>query len=338
MSKILVTGASGRVGANLVKKLQEDGMDVRGFVMADDPLRGKLEALGCEIFEGNMLCEEDIERAMAGCEYIIHLAALIGRPNAMSEREYWDINVTASFMLVRAAGRKGIKRFIFASTDSIYSASNPQYSPIDENHPQNPFFLYSLTKKAAEAAVLEGMNEFSMPAVILRFSYVMANSEVLDYFRASSVADTLKHLHPMSMAYAPGQQDALERFQCLVNSPDALVVPKGPDLRSWRLHLVDVRDIVSGILLSLSGARATGEVFNLAGPHSTTWEQATKYISQKTGQPVTECVLDNYWGYEMNIQKAVNLLGFHPEYDIYRMIDDALAYKQGADTGVISAR
>lgn len=335
MSKILITGATGRVGANLIKSLNGKGADVRAFVMKNDPQRKKLDKLDCEVFEGSLCDSDDLEKAVSGCDIVVHLAALIVRPTGMSERAFWDINVNATFDLIRISAHNKVKRFVLASTDATYTACNPRYSPIDEHHVLNPYTVYGLTKKVCEDMAFEALAECGLPVTITRFAYVMACDEVLGYFRIGSVADALKGSPPAAMAYVPG----IEKPWLALNmtDPDELVVPKGEDLLPWRIHVADVRDIVSGVLLAMERDEAVGEAFNLAGPYSATWEKAIRCIAEKTGRTWRECVIPNYWGYEIDISKAKRLLGYAPEYDIARMINDAFTFRDGADIGVIPA-
>ena len=73
--KILVTGISGRIGANLAKALVEAGHEVRGLVWANDRRLDKLTALNVELIEGTIENPADVDKAVAGVDAICHLAA-----------------------------------------------------------------------------------------------------------------------------------------------------------------------------------------------------------------------------------------------------------------------
>lgn len=336
MNNILVTGATGRVGANLLKRLLDEGYNVRAFVMENDKLLSKLDGLNCEIYEGSILNSTQIDRAMKDCNIVIHLAALMNKSEEMSEREYWDINVTGTYEVVRSAVRNKISKFIFSSTDATYTACNPKYSPIDEKHGQYPYFVYGLTKKVGEDILLEAWRESGLNVIILRFAYIMACDEILEFFTIKSVVDILKStaIHSEAMMYVNGLSQPWEPVEKIMKNTDELLIPKGKDLRSWRMHITDVRDAVNGILLAIQSHTA-GEVFNIAGPYSTTWEQAVRYISRKTNRPFRECILNNYWDYELSIEKANKILRYKPIFNVYSMIDSALEYRQGKNIGVI---
>lgn len=338
MKRVLLTGATGRVGANLVPKLLEKGYDVRAFIMPNDPQRAKLDAVDIDIFEGRLSEKACVEEAMSGCDIVIHLAAsmVVGdRP----ERMFWDINVGGTFELVRCAAHNKIRRFLLASTDATYTCWNPLFSPICELHPQRPFFLYGLTKKVCEDILFSAQLETKLPVVAMRFSNVKCCDEVLDAFSVSSLNARLKGYssHPGSTVYLESQPHPENQVADLLEDSGALIIPRGPDYRSWREHHVDVRDLIQGILLCLERDEAVGEAINLAGPEPSSWEVAVKLICEMTGASYYERVIENCWDYTININKAKTLLGYAPAYTLRRMISDALEYRKGVDIGLIPA-
>ena len=336
MERILVTGATGRVGANLIAKLLEKGYEVKAFTMKNDPQLLKLKAYPVEIAEGSLTDKDDVEAAMEGCDIVIHLAASMVLGNT-PERKFWDINATGTFEVVRAAVHKKIKRLLMASTDATYTCWNPVYTPIDETHPQRPFFLYGMTKKVCEDILFSAMRETGLPVVAMRFSNVKCCDEILDAFTVKTLAARLRgySAHPSSVVYCSSQQHPEQQIADLMEDPDGLIIPRGQDYRSWMEHHVDVRDLIHGILLCLEKDEAVGQAFNLAAPEPSCWEAAVKLISEKTNLPYYERRIDNFWSYSMSIEKAKAVLGYRPQYTLERMIDDALAYRNGADLNLI---
>lgn len=252
MKKILVTGVTGRVGANLVKCLLERDYEVRAFVMENDPKISKLKLFDIEIVYGNLLDFKSIKDAVNGVDEVIHLAAIMVKPENMSRLTYFDTNVKGTFFVTEAANEYGkIEKFIFASTDAIYPASNPKYLPIDEAHPQNPYFLYSLVKVLGEEIIFEAFRENQLPMTVVRLGLVMAGDEILSLFRARVVIEFLKEdgIHPSSCMYVKGVEKPWELVEKVMENKEQLIIPLGPDGRSWRIHPTDVRDAVKGIIL-----------------------------------------------------------------------------------------
>jgi nucleoside-diphosphate-sugar epimerase len=95
-----------------------------------------------------------------------------------------------------------------------------------------------------------------------------------------------------------------------------------------------VRDVVEGIVLAFEKETAIGEIFNLFAAEATTWEAAVRYIHAQLGRPLIELSLPIAWAFRGDITKARQLLGYNPQYDFRRMIDDAIAFAQGQDIGV----
>ena len=106
MARFLVTGGAGFIGSNLVEALVASGDDV---VVLDDLSTGKLENLEAHrgritLVEGSVTSEEDVARAMAGVDYVLHHAALASVPRSMADP--WlnhRINVTGTLALLMAA-------------------------------------------------------------------------------------------------------------------------------------------------------------------------------------------------------------------------------------------
>lgn len=336
MERILLTGATGRVGANLIPKLLEKGYAVRAFVMPNDSQLPKLKNFDVEVFEGIMSDQADVDKAMEGCDIVIHLGAIIAIGN-MNERKFWDVNVSSTFELTRSAVRHKIKRFLLASTDATYSCWNLIHSPISETTPQRPFFVYGLSKKVCEDIIFSAQLESKMPVVAMRFSNVKCCDEILDQFTVNSLNARLKGYssHPGSSVFLPDVLHPEEQIKDLLADPKKLVIPRGPDFRSWMEHHVDVRDLIQGILLCLEKDEAVGEAFNLAAPEPSSWEVAVKTIAKYTGESYFDIQIKNFWSYEININKAKTMLGYNPVYGVEAMVRDAVAFRAGKDLGLI---
>ena len=78
--RLLVTGASGRLGSNLVKWLTEHGVGVRSFILPDDPAEKTLDGLATEKAYGDLRDETAVEAAVHGMDAIVHCAAVMGGP------------------------------------------------------------------------------------------------------------------------------------------------------------------------------------------------------------------------------------------------------------------
>ncbi|MDW7656197.1 MAG: NAD(P)-dependent oxidoreductase [Bacillota bacterium] len=337
MKKVLVTGATGRIGANLIKALTGKGYDLIAFAMKTDPQLVKLNNYDCEIAYGDLLDEESIIHAIHGVDIVLHLGALMVQPERMRESTYWNINVLGTFMFVRAAANAGVKRFIYGSSDAIYSPLNYKYLPIDEDHPKNPINTYSLTKLVGEEILYEASYETGMPVTALRFGSVMAGDEILNNFSVQKAVSILTNFatKPGTHFYREDIKKPWEPLSEFLSEPKKMIIPRAPDFRPWRSHFTDVRDVVAGVIIAMESDRAVGESFNILGPYASSWEQSVKYIAEKTGSDYYECEVHNYFEFELSIEKARHMLGYSPQYDIYKMIDTALDIRNGKSSDLI---
>ena len=340
MDTVLVTGAAGRVGTNLVKALLERGYKVRAIIAPGDPKATKCDPFDIEKVTADLRDCDGMLRAMKDVDAVVHLAAAMGKYPGMTDRDYFDVNVTGTWDVVYAASQvaPNLKRLVFASTDATYSAQQARYLPMDEKHPQQPFSPYGMVKLLGEDIVNHFHRQTDMPTVILRFGTVMAGSQILGVFTAGHAIGNLKGAqHRLSNLRIEGIPEPWKPIEEVAPDPKMLLIPRNMEGKPWIHNPTDVRDTVEGIILALEKDAAVGETFNILAAEGTSWEDAVHYLHEKTGKPFVEVKLPNYWAFYGDVSKARRLLGYDPRYDYRRMIDDALAFEMGKDTGVVPA-
>jgi len=176
--RILVTGAAGFIGSNLVDKLLQTGHEIIAIdnfdpyydrKIKEQNIAGARDYSKFHFFEMDITDEESIKNLFQKfpCEMVIHIAAKAGvRPSIEDPAGYYRANVLGTLTLLEACKEFSIKKFIFASTSSIYG--NNKKVPFSENdfvdHPISP---YAATKKACELLChnyyhLYGINIFSL--------------------------------------------------------------------------------------------------------------------------------------------------------------------------------
>ena len=172
--KILVTGADGFIGSHLTEELVRRGHDVRAFVLYnsfnswgwldDSPaeVRGKLD-----VFAGDVRDPHCVREAMAGCDVVFHLAALIAIPYSYRAPQHVaDVNVTGTLNVLQAARQLGVGRVVHTSTSEVYGTA--RFVPITEEHPLQPQSPYAATKVAADALALSFHKSFGTPVTVCR--------------------------------------------------------------------------------------------------------------------------------------------------------------------------
>lgn len=322
--RILITGITGRIGANVAAVLRRQGHDVRGLVWGRDRRVRKLEDLHVELLEGSLTEPADVRRAVAGVDAIYHLGAAFQGGGPFSVEDYFEINVRGTFNVLEAAREHGaIRQVIVASTDAVYEKYVPGglAEPIREDAMRpRPRGWYALTKSLAEDLALGYSRTSKLPVTVVRFALVVGAGEILDFpqFYLSKLQQTDPSLRP------------------LWQGEERLVVLKDAAGRPFKKHIADVRDIVAGCVAALGKPAAVGEAFQLAGPRPFTWDEAIPYLSERLSTPYVEATCGGVpTFYEFDLSKARERLGFVPQYDIFRMIDDAIAFRAGQDIGVV---
>ncbi len=183
--RVLVTGNKGYIGAVLTRMLLEKGYDV---VCLDTNYYA-----GCEFFNSELGLSQinkdirNISKAdLEGIDTIIHLAALSNDPLSILDPQLTeDINFKATVRLAGLAKEAGIKRFIYASTCSLYGIAGDEM--MEENSPLNPITPYAKTKMKSEEALLK-LADSDFSPVFLRPSTAYGTSPML---RADLVVNNL---------------------------------------------------------------------------------------------------------------------------------------------------
>jgi UDP-glucuronate 4-epimerase len=159
--RILVTGAAGFIGSSLVDRLLAEERDVVGLDSFDPfyaeslkrrNLEDALESPRFRLVAGDIRDAKTMDRLFGdgGFDAVAHLAALAGvRPSLQRPAEYADVNVNGTAVLLEAASRHGLPRFVFASSSSVYGER--QDGPFRESDPvERPISPYAATKRAGE--------------------------------------------------------------------------------------------------------------------------------------------------------------------------------------------
>src|ERR1700742_4735560 len=148
---VLVTGAAGRVGANMVRRLVEDDHDVVAMVMPGDPQAAKLSGLPVRVVESDLGDQRAIDAACTGVTRVVHLAAQLVRGATPVDR-FYDINAFGTLRLLEGMVRHGagLERFVLISTDGTYRPGAPPAVPLTEDVAQEPAEYYGTSKLLGE--------------------------------------------------------------------------------------------------------------------------------------------------------------------------------------------
>ena len=341
--KILVTGSHGRVGGNLVKRLLDQGHDIRGFVYPGDASRaGKWKGVDeVEVVEGDLRDFEAVSRAVEGVDAVYHLAAAFASPH--SNIEYLQINGLGTLHLLEAVREKvpQLQRFVYACTEAIYwkveEAGRLFEQPISEAMvSQTHAMPYFLTKWIGEELVMNYSVQYGLPCVVCRFATIFEPSEFLTEDGVPKFCALRPALNRLRRVENP---TAEQRAQCAALEKAwakgaRVLISRCPDGRSFKQEWADVRDIALGLALALERDSAIGEAFTLGGL-LVVWEDDVPQLAQRLSVGYAEATMPAPNFFEFDRTKAQNLLGYRAEHDLWSTLNTALAMRAGKETGVV---
>lgn len=193
--KVLVIGGAGYIGSTLVRQLLLKGYNVTvldSLIYGDESIRDLYGVPHFEFFKGDLRDIEAVVGAMQSIDCVIHLGALVGDPAcAINEQLTLEINTAATRMIAEVAKGFGVRRFIFASTCSVYGASD---LVLDEKSDLNPVSLYAKSKIASEQVLLRMADDRFTPTIV-RFATIFGLSPrprfdlVVNFLTARAMAE-----------------------------------------------------------------------------------------------------------------------------------------------------
>jgi nucleoside-diphosphate-sugar epimerase len=175
--KAVVTGAAGFIGSHLAEELLAAGLDVVGIDSFTDYYDIRLKQRNLDgltskqrfDFVAGSINETDLDALLDGVDYVFHQAAQAGVRASWGTRfeDYIDSNIRATQLLCEAAKAKPLKKFVYASSSSVYGEITEL--PMREDGPVRPVSPYGVTKLDAENLCLLYRKAYGVPVVCLRY-------------------------------------------------------------------------------------------------------------------------------------------------------------------------
>jgi len=323
IKRVLVTGASGKIGRNLIPALLEAGYTVRVT-----QFRTPVTFDGVEVVKGSVSDEAFAKQAVEGMDAVCHLATQKEDREALIE-----VSVRGTLNLLDACRHSPtFKQFIISSGDAaqgIYFYPNPV--PIREDMGLRAYPGYYALSKVMEDTLVEQYGiQYALPYTILRFSWIFDEDDILAYmtFRKPDFGGPSWK----SLAKTPEQKAFFEKDEdgvgCLMHPDPAGGAGGKPYLR----HIVGIGDVVGSIVFALGNPKALGQTFNVAAPEPFRYDALADDIAKKLGIPRVDFEFDEAHDFAIDVTKVKTVLGYVPEWGITRIVDDAIAFRKSRKT------
>jgi len=302
-ARYLVTGGAGFIGSHLVRGLLERGESVR---VADDFSTGLRENVPAdvELVEGDLAEAAVARRAVAGCEFVLHQAAIPSVPRSVNDPvASHRANVDATLQILVAARDAGVRRVVYAGSSSAYG--DVATLPKREDMPPAPKSPYALQKLVGEQYCQLFTALYGLETVTTRYFNV----------------------------YGPRQQPGSPYSGVISLFVEAAIEGRQPrvygDGRQTR-DFTFVEDVVRGVLTCCTATGAAGEVINLAPGGRISLLDLLQTIGTIVGRQIEPVFGPAREGDIQDSQadpsKAIRLLGFSPEVTLSEGLERTIAW------------
>jgi len=266
MSQYLITGGAGFIGSSIALHLTQQGHFVR---VLDNFTSGKEENLDFakglgkdkfELFRGDITDPGDCDRACQGMDYVLHQAALRSVPGSLQDPlNYNRVNIDGILRMLQAAAKHKIKRFVFASSSSIYGDTDK--FPENENHLPLLISPYALSKLTGEYYCRIFSQFFGIETVGLRYFNVFGPKQALDDEYAVVVP---KFIH------------------CLLNDQAPPIFGTGQQSRDFTY----IDNVISANVLAATTPGLKHEIFNVANGQDNTVLELVSVLNRIIGKNI----------------------------------------------------
>ena len=315
---ILATGATGKVGRNLIARLLEDSRFAGARVRALCHNRLFPESGRVEVVRGSIADRDAVSAAIKGVTHIVHLATCKEVPD-----DVMDVTVKGLFWLLEEFRTSPTARqFILIGGDAGVGHYFYRHDgPVTEKTPHTAYpGCYALSKVLEEVMLEQFGVQYDLNGCCLRAPWIMEKD---DFRYTLSFGDDLF-----------GGPD----WKTMVTEADAKrcaekgTVPllKDADGRPLKRNFVHVDDLVSAILAAIDNPGARRQLFNISMDRPVDYGELATYLARTRGLDSIE-VPSRFHSNWMDNSKAKYLLGWQPEYDLERLVDSAWEYERGAN-------
>jgi UDP-glucose 4-epimerase len=223
MSRVLVTGGGGFIGANLVRGLLARGDDVRILDNFATGNRANLDGLVVEVVEGELRSYERVHNAVRGVEVVFHLGALGSVPRSVQDPLTSSaVNIEGTLNVLLAARDEGVRRVVYSSSSSVYGLRREL--PVTESMAPDPLSPYGVAKLAAERYCVAFSRVYeSFESVVLRYFNVFGPRQSPDSQYAAVIPLFMARIAAGEPITINGDGEQSRDFTYVANVVDATI-------------------------------------------------------------------------------------------------------------------
>lgn len=289
--KCLVTGGAGFIGSHLVAHMESNGHEVVVLDNLSSGNRDNLKGRKATLVEGDLRNMQDVEKAVAGVDVVLHHAALCSVPGSVEDpASSYDVNVTGTLLLLEACQRAGVKRVVFASSSAVYGES--EVCPKLEDMETSPISPYAMSKLIGEHSLRSYADAYDLEVVMLRYFNVFGPRQNPDSEYAAVIPKFI---------------------QAIANDKRPIVYGDGEQTRDF----THVKNIAEANLLAATTEGLSGEIMNIACGDRISLLDLLENIEKAMGRDVDPEFQDVRAGdvkhSQASIEKAARLMNYDPQ-------------------------
>lgn len=316
--RILVTGATGKVGQAFIRRLLADANFDHCIVRALCHSRTLAPQDRLEVVHGSIEQREVAEAALAGVTHVLHLATSKETPESIM-----DVAVKGLFWLLETCRQSPtFEQFILIGGDAgmghfVY----PHPIPVTETQKHSAYAgCYALSKVLEEVMLEQYYLQYNLNGCCLRAPWIMEKDDFK--YQLSFGEDVFG---------GPRWRDlvGVEKAEAYVKT-QTIPVMLDPDGAPVKRNFVHVEDLISAILLAIDHPKARQQTFNICMDEPVDYGELGAYLARTRGLPLVELATPFYSTWLDNT-KAKFLLNWRPAYDLNKMTDAAWDYQRAAD-------
>ena len=315
MSRVLVTGGAGMIGAAVVERLLGDpDYEVR---VSDQRPAPQWMREGCEVHTGDLRLPAQARAATKGCSEVIHLAAIVGGIANFHRLPYTltEVNNALYNAVIRAALELEVERFVYVSSSMVFERAEMFPTPEDylDSCPV-PLSAYGFSKLTGEVYCRAAHEEHGLPYTICRPFNAYGPGEAPD------AEPGIAHAVPDLIAKVLSGQRPLEIFG------------SGEQTRT----LTHVQDIADGIVTAMGSPAGLNEDFNISASRELTIAEIAGIVWEACGRDPQDLELEHLPSFQVDVQrrwpsvaKAHELLGWQARIDVEEGIAQTVDWLRG---------